>query len=502
MIQNILRLIKYAPIALLLLSCEDYLELRPENTLTQDDFWQTEDHVSSALAGCYYSMTQTDFTNRLFKWGELRAEMLIPNLASGNDQNMMDNYILPSNANVNWAVFYKTINYCNLVLEFTDQAQEADLSFTEEQANIFKAEATAIRSFVYFNLVKNFREVPLVLTATSTTQIDFHPAKNTEEEIMTKIIADLEDVVDDLRPGYDDSGVATLNEYDRGRITQGGAYAMLADMYLWTDQFDKCITACNNIDALASERPVAYKLEDGADWFRKIFFEGNASYESIFEIQYNTPQDNVTFYDAFYEGFPDFKPYPEIVDLYHEDGQLDIRGRLGSFTTIDNSEFVWKYIGVDNTGLTRTQNEYFNNYIVYRYADVLLMKAEAYILSTTQQNFQEAHNLINQVHFRATNEDLVEVLNENSLINSLVLERQKEFAFEGKRWHDLLRFAKRNNFERQSLITDLVDIKAGDDEYQQILSYYSEPESYYLPIYANEVAINKNLEQNPYYVNN
>ena len=54
---------------------------------------------------------------------------------------------------------------------------------------------------------------------------------------------------------------------------------------------------------------------------------------------------------------------------------------------------------------------------------------------------------------------------------------------------------------KEDLILELVDIKAGSDDYEQILSFYSDSDSYYLPIYQNELNVNSNLEQNPYYIN-
>lgn len=490
--KNILNIWVFTLVSVLVLtSCDDYLELQPKDALIQEEFWQNEDHVASAVAGCYSSLTETNFTDRLFKWGELRAEMLVSNSASNDDQRMLRNNIIPSNGLLNWSSLYKTINYCNLVLEFTDQAQELDLSFTDEEAATFKAEATAIRSFVYFILVKNFKEVPLVLAATSNTQVEFNPVKSTEEEILNQIIGDLESVIENLRPGYES------NDYDKGRITQGGALALLADIYLWNEQYDECISACNRIEEI--ERPVKYALEEKLEWFNNIFFVGNAVKESIFEIQFRN-KDATTIRNSFsIDGStPDYAIYNEIERLYrNEEGEVDVRGELGTY----NGPVVWKYVGVDNTGLIRGANEYRNNFIVYRYADVMLMKAEALILSSTQQDFTAAHKLINDVHERAASGSVEQNLSESFLLNALLLERQKEFAYEGKRWHDLLRFAKRNGFERQDLILALVDIKAGDDDFQQVLSYYSDEESYYLPISNDELNRNPNLVQNPYYDN-
>ncbi|MDO5971337.1 RagB/SusD family nutrient uptake outer membrane protein [Flavivirga aquimarina] len=484
--QNIFKIFTIIPVILMTLSsCTGYLELEPKDNLTQQEFWKNKEQVSAALAGCYGSMNQAAFTDKVLLWGELRAEMLVSVRAGGNQLNMMKNYMFPSNALVSWSSFYKTINHCNLVLTFADQAQAQDLSFTEQELNRIKAEALTIRSLAYFILVKNFKEVPLILTSTSNNQVDFYPAKSTESEIITQIISDLEFAVDDLNLGFSQSAA-----HDKGKMTKGAALSILTDVYLWNEQYDESIDASNRLVNLGK-----YNLVDGSEWFNQIFFEGNSN-EGIFELQF----DDIfaTINSSFYVGNPVYAPFDGIIDLYQEFPD-DIRANYATFGSPENS--VFKYAGVDETGRYRAQDEFYNTFIFYRYADVLLMQAEAYILSSNNKDLNKAYDLINQIHQRATGVPLNVPVLENELLNALLLERQKEFAFEGKRWYDVLRFAKRNNFENQDLILILAEVKAGPDDLEQILSYYSDTESYYLPIYQNEINLNPNLRQNPYYEN-
>ncbi|MFB9056175.1 RagB/SusD family nutrient uptake outer membrane protein [Mariniflexile ostreae] len=484
--RNIIKIYAIIPMLFItLFSCDSYLELEPEDSLIQQEFWKNKEQVSAALAGCYASMNQSGFTDRALLWGELRGDMLV-SVRAGNDQlNMMKNYMFPSNGFVNWNVFYKTINHCNLVLTFADQAQANDLSFSEQELKRIKAEAITIRALVYTILVKNFKEVPLVLTATSSTAVDFYPAKNTEEEIITQITADLEGAVSGLSLGFAQSAA-----HDKGKMTKGAALAILADIYLWNEQYDKCIDATNRLIGLNK-----YNLVNGADWFNDIFFEGNSS-EGIFELQFS--EINATLKNSFYYVNPIYAPYSGIQELYREFPD-DVREDLATFDIAYNS--VFKYAGVNNLGFYRASDQFYNTLIFYRYADVLLMQAEAYILSTENKDLNRAYALMNQVAERATGAPLDVNILEGDLLSALLKERQKEFAFEGKRWYDLLRFAKRNNFENQYLILDLAIEKAGPDDYDQILSYFSDKESYYLPIYQNEINLNPNLIQNPYYTN-
>lgn len=466
-------------------SCTDYLELEPEDSLIQQEFWQNKEQVSAAVAGCYASMNQSGFTDRLLKWGELRAEMLVSVDAGSNERNMMRNFIVPTNSIVNWSNFYQTINFCNLVLDFADSAQENDLSFTEQELANFKAEALAIRSLVYFTLVKNFRDVPLVLKGTSNTQVEFYPTKSTEDEVLTQIIEDLKIAVEDLNLGYEQSAA-----FDKGRMTKGGALALLADVYLWNEQYTECINTAQQI--IDSGR---YSLVEGDEWFNQIFFEGNSS-EGIFELQFD--DINSTYQNFFYIFDPTYAPFMEIVDVY-ADYPDDKRTDLATYHTEFNS--VFKFAGVNLLGEYRGQQEFFNTFIFYRYAEVLLMQAEAYILSDENRDLNKAASLIEMVHQRATGVPLDVSIDQSSLLDAVLLERQKEFAFEGKRWHDVLRFVRRNDFEDQELMFDIAAIKSGVDDFEIFLSFYSDTESYFLPIFQDEVDLNPNLDQNPYYAN-
>lgn len=479
----------YALISIILMSvtsCNDYLTLEPEDNLVQAEFWQNKEQVASAVAACYASINQNNFISRVIQWGELRAEMLVAKNGDSSQGNMLKNFVTSGNSLVSWSELYRTINYCNTVLAFSDKAQELDKTFTDLELNRFKAEVTTIRSLVYFILVRNFKEVPLITTATLSDQTDFYIEKSTEAEVLNQITSDLTWSVQYLADGY-----TTSMAYDKGRMTQGAAYAILADIYLWNNQYDKAIAACQSVTDLNK-----YSLVAGSDWFEKIFFEGN-SQEGIFELQFNTTFSALrNFY--YNETSTDFQAYGDIVNLYKDPN--DVRADLGTYDS--NSGAIFKFTGLDaKSGEYRSTSEFYNNWIFYRYADVLLMQAEGYIFSETQQNLDLAYDLINQVHERATGTMLESDISQESLKTALLLERQLELAYEGKRWYDLLRFARRNNFEEQVLITDLADIKAGEDDFEEIQSYYADTASYFFPIYQNEINLNPNLEQNPYYEN-
>ena len=126
------------------------------------------------------------------------------------------------------------------------------------------------------------------------------------------------------------------------------------------------------------------------------------------------------------------------------------------------------------------------------------MKAEALI---QQGNFSEAVGLINQVRTRALIEPLSDLNNRNTLEDYLFEERAKELCGEGKRWFDLVRMGRRNNFERKDRLIEILSANKPYEEAEVIRSKYSNTDSWYLPIHQDEIDQNDRLVQNPYYIN-
>jgi hypothetical protein len=176
---NKIYLILIAPVLIAVYSCSDFLDLKPVDNLVQEEFWQSKEQVNSAVAACYASMNESGYMDRVIMWGELRAEMMVSVRASGDQQNMLINYMTPTSSAVNWASMYKTINFCNTVLHFAKTAQDNDPTFTDAELKMYEGEALTIRALSYFFLVRNFKEVPLVLTATLNDNTDFYIPKYT-----------------------------------------------------------------------------------------------------------------------------------------------------------------------------------------------------------------------------------------------------------------------------------------------------------------------------------
>ena len=491
--------------------CSEWLQLEPESQLTREEFWQSGDDVQAVIAGTYKELAGV--VVKLFKWGELRGDQFIPGQnISPDDRRIMDGFIYPENELNKWGQLYRTINFANTVLKFSPVVVGRDQTFDENESKAFEAEALYLRSLCYFYLVRIFRDVPLVLEASENDAQDYYPAVSSEQEIFLQIVDDLQIAVQNLPTSY------AKKEYDKGRATKAAAYALMADVYLYFEKYQACIDACNQVIGSG-----LYGLIDGEDWFMN-FFPGNSN-ESIFEIQFDKElnQTNLLYKmlapyprDGTYpDGNDEFRISPYFVtefEIYLSDRRAGNRTYLtytgGGWYVYAASHVLWKYVGTEGTPSTVTgssasgyrvgNQESDANWIVYRYPDILLMKAEALV---QQNDFGQAVQLINQVRTRALIEPIDDISNKNTLEDIILEERAKEFCGEGKRWFDLIRLGRRNNFERKDKFIEILADNKSYEEAEVIRSKYSNPNSWYLPIHQDEIDQNNKLLQNSYYIN-
>jgi len=176
-----------------------------------------------------------------------------------------------------------------------------------------------------------------------------------------------------------------------------------------------------------------------------------------------------------------------------------VRGEDSSIKKLSEDNFIiWKYVGQAPDGLSfRSGSEQYScNWIVYRYADVLLMKAEAL---SQQGNFAEAYSIISQIRDRA-GVGAINIANTTIAYEDAILnERALELSYEGKRWFDLLRMGRRNNYARKSTFIEIIVSNVPSIQKRILATKLTSPLGWYLPIYEGEIERNRELKQNPYY---
>lgn len=469
-------------------SCNSWLDLRPQDGITKDEFWRTKEQVQAAVTGCYAAMLN-GLPETLFIWGELRADMVASTFATRPEETDIINVnILPSNSLTNWRTVYQIINYCNTVIEFAPAVVDSDKTFSTDALNASLAEAKTIRALMYFYLARTFGEVPLKLNATASDAQIVPIPKTKQAEILAQIVKDLKEAEPGAPLTYGSAA------QDKGRVTRYTVNALQADVALWMEKYDDALVACNKITSSAR-----FGLIQGNAFLNQVFVQGNSN-EGIFELQYDRQRIN-GFYPMFVTPRR-FVASPYVIDLVYtqdflDDTRKDLRGDEVSVRATDG--LIWKYAGLNATTL-RVINESYAHWIVYRYADVLLMRAEALAML---KRGSEALNLVKMIRERAQALEATtktpDVGDTNGIMDYILEERARELAFEGKRWYDVLRHAKRSNYQRQDILLDMVARSVPPDRQQSAIAKLKDVNSHYLPIFQYELQTNKELVQNPFY---
>ncbi len=480
-------------------SCNNWLDLKPEDGIIRNNYWKTKEQLQAAVIGCYSSFLDNALVQSLFIWGEIRADMVTASISASVDEvNIMQANILSTNSYTGWAPVYRTINYCNTVIDFAPQVSENDKTLTQLQLDSYLAEAHGLRALMYFYLLRTFGEVPLQIKATSSDEYLEQLPKSTQQQVYDQIMDDL---------GFaEQHAVETYGNLamDKGRLTRYTIYAIEADAYLWMDKYEECIAACDKV--INSNR---FGLIDGSvqsQWFNTVFYRGNSN-ESIFEFQFDQQKLN-PFYNLFIASNSHFIGAPRVMEEVYgidltDETKKDIRGDGGSIRATD--QMIWKFAGATSgTSLdARTSSDSYAHWFVYRYADILLLKAEALAWANRGE---EALNLVKVIRDRAHALSFTEKDpnpgSPEDVSEYILEERAREFAFEGKRWFDVLRNAKRDGYTHAqgfNTLLNVVSVNAPGNMQQSIINKYRDVRSHYLPISLTELQADKKLEQNPYY---
>lgn len=460
-------------------SCKDWLTVAPENDLIKEKFWTKTEDVNSALAATYNAMRNASLSSLIL--GEVRADLIT---FSGSDFanyiKIGESNISPTNPVVNWKSYYAAINLANTLMYYDKQVFEKDKTFTKEMMDAVDAEALFIRSLAYFYLVRLWKDVPLVLEPSISDTTNLYIGKSPENVVTDQIVKDLLKAKD-LAYSTQFQG----SNYYYGRANKYSIMALLADVYLWKEQYAQCIEYCDLI-----MKSGLYDLEPHETYFN-IYFPGNSPVESIVELQYNDALDN-----------QENPIYNNLITTYGANQcALNTRNTSLILSKEDARNFggktaTWKYSGKDALGqINRTGTERDANWNIYRYADILLLKAEACI---ELNRFEDANALIRETLLRAgmPYEDNFDKV---TMRKAVLDEKGREFLLEGKRWFDLLRAAKRNKFENKQLIINMI-LSGADIKQQAVLrTKVFDTLSYYLPIAEHELIYNQNLVQSPYY---
>lgn len=404
-----------------------FTELAPVSNRNEADFYNSPDDFIAALNASYSGLQDLGAYGRAY-WALF--EMRSDNTDQGPDAtglarqyteiNQFTEDPLNEQVDAAWSGSYKVIANCNVILDRIEDvvAIEAGLK------NRIKAEAIFLRSLMYYHLAVAFGNIPLQLTPFASgdvlSQVD-------ATVVYDQLVSDLTIAENNLPISYPIDNV--------GRATKGAAATLLAKVQL---------TLGNTSEAETTLRRIVdnynYKLLPN---YADIWGPDNENNEeSIFEVQFisggigqgsaltNEFSPSADLQTG--QGFGRNRP-TEAMENAFVPGDLRFEPSMG--TTWINTEgevIVQNYVRKYESN-PPTENDSDNNFVVFRYADVLLMLAEAIGES------QESYDLINQVRARAGLDD-IDTTMPGSFQDKLLNERQVELAFENHRWADLKRF--------------------------------------------------------------
>ncbi len=426
-------------VLLVLASCSDFLDRMPYSAIPTADFYKTEKELDLAGIGLYGSL-QTFYQAEYPQLAELCSD----NTSCGNGENAadgeFDNFSLNSmNSKLEnaWNRSYNAILQTNKVLASLPSVDFADPVKKQQ----IQGEALFIRGLSYFNLVRMFGKVPLVtevLTQADARQLVRDPV----DDIYALILTDLDDASDLLPASYSGNSI--------GRATRWAALTLLGKVYMTLNRFD---------DALV---PLGEVIDDGPYQlltdYAAIFDPANANHaESIFEIQYeggNLGEGSAWSFQAHNRNIASAMgissaaatlPTASIISAL---GNKTSARYLASIGEIKVGTTTYRHVKKHYMEHT-VQNQSDDNWPLLRYADVLLMYAEA-SNETTATPDAEVVEMVNKIRRRAfalpidtpnATYDLpaVQTSTQAAFRNAVWEERRVELAFEGHRWFDLVR---------------------------------------------------------------
>ena len=557
-------------------ACDDYFDLKPLNQIVLENYWEDKQDVEGVVFSCYSGMQSQNFMERLFLWGEARSENVVYS-KSGNNINLrqiVEENILETNPYLDWEAYYQVINRCNSVVHYAPEVAEKDPNYTVSEMKSHVAEAVWIRSFCYFCLARTFRDIPYSNKPSindENVMEDYILPVTPFKDLLRQLASDLEAVKDDVlrfyppfttikSAGLGDGTDYLTNPNNTSRVTTCAMYALLADIYLWLDDYNKCLeytqkvfdykqylyerifeekpSLVSDIRLYANKYPLIEDILSGSssagNAYNKIFYRGN-SFESILELYYNSQLDsqssnpfgtayaNVCFFYFSSSNKGVFNAYKELTNGVYE-------GNNKFFSFSDNR--VAEYFETTETQVAILKlNNYissltpsrqsgteakatvspggsFYNFILYRLTDVMLMRAEALIELGGDDNLNEAFDLIAAVYNRSNNtfDGEQNCLKRDSYKDQAAMrklcrdERNRELMFECKRWFDLVRYALRDGYNEDLILTVL---PKQEKNANRIRIQLQQRDALFWPYAEREVDMNPdNLIQNSAYITN
>lgn len=500
-------------------SCsDDLLNQVNSNTVSTGTFWKNADDARLAVNGMYHPITNTFFWGRIVHTGAmLRSDVF--NIRPFGPNTAMSHFLgEPGNGRWSeeiWQEPFKTVFRANSILE---NVNESNISDATERNGIL-GQAYFMRAFAYWYLVNLYGNVPIV-TKTPETDEEFFPSQATPDQVWDQIIADLNEAETRLPASWEGN--------DIGRPTSGSALGLRGKSYLYQG---KWVEAASDFAKLVGTGRYGLLPQDQ---YMDNFTETNENnMESVFELQYlgvdafawGVDIPGVGTMGNFHIDYappgksPDQSHYVNswVKDLFEANGETvrrdatiayDYPGSTGyggvpfaddfaGEITLANDEgmepiFTRKYAGMDigvRDDVDFLGTNVGTNWRIIRYADVLLMHAEAL---NEQGMTSQAAGFVNMVRDRAGVAAIDENMSQADMRQAIIDERVLELTGESHRFFDLVRWGLADKYMGENSAH-------GDHPKSLSGGVFKTNKHEYLWIPNSELGANPNMEQNPGY---
>ena len=456
-------------LSLLCASCSDFLTEEPISDLTAGSFWKTDKDAEVGIVAIYSAFSKA-ISPGMWDWGELRADNYIPHDKDAFDQKeMIYNNIQVDNQAALWTNLYSVISRANA--KYIPR-----ITMTPNKKNNLQAEAYALRAWAYFYCVRVWGDVPLYTEPIEEISQGIYRERTDKNIIFQEVI------LPDLEKAY---YLIDKTSTVRTRINVATICALTMDVNAWLHDYEKVVSTMKEKVQILNKRNwglSALTPETFAKDWRAIFIEDNQAeppIEVIFKLAYdqlgNGENQSINY---FASSQPRVFLSDKIKGMY---GILD--KRFGSTQWEDIGEGktqLKKKFWPDGTIFVGTGRVYSDNDLVlYRYADIVLLYAEA--LNALDRT-PEAITELNRTRTRSGENPFYasDFVSSDEILDAILEERQKEFVGEGKRWFDLVRC---NRWQ------EVMEPINGMNDERKVL----------FPIHRDHINQNLNLKQNPGY---
>ncbi len=512
-------------------SCsKDFLEVKPQQSVLSQDVFASVSTSRAAVNGLYSLMQSYSYYGRdAMVIPEVLSDNATRSVKSGNRYtglNTMTHTATDANIGRMWDQIYQVVTNANTIIANEDNIKKIGTTFEQEEIAQLIGEAYAIRALAYFDLVRFFARplkfstdgshlgVPLVIKPITNVTEVIYPARNTAAEVYTQIDNDITESLKRLPVnGNVISGATVNNALFKIRMNRFSALSLKARIAIYKEDWQVAIDAASLV--IASGR---YSLFTYAAYVNDFKTQNNG--ESIFEVAYNTndnPGTDSYAYICSQQGYGEMlgtilnmnnkstgTTLSTFKSLYDAYSATDVRrnlvalGNRNSLGGETNVPLPTKYVNI---------NTYAENTKIFRFAEMYLIRGEANArLAVLRADQNLLNNSLTDVNLIRKSRDTANAtrvyaaviigtppigsITATTYLDSIIVERRKEFAFEGQRLFDLNRVK-----------LDFVKISSGGNASSRLIQYGPASSTFYqrtiLPIPIAQVNNNKNMVQNP-----